>query len=378
MKILYVSAARVPSGTANSINIVRSCSAMAKLGHEVVLLHPASHGPELEKGDPDPFSFYGVPASFRIKRLPCPGRIGGRTLYCASVALYGLAMRPDLVFGRYLRATYYLCRLGFPAVCELHSSVRFKGQKSYFLERLAASANLLAFITISRMMGDHFEQLDPIKRNRKPVLVAGCGGEPLSGEPALSKIQKVTTGLDIGYSGKLDVTKGLGLIGAIASRLPHHDFHVFGGGPEEVAEWRTRMDLRNVHFYGFIPPGDLPGYLGSLDLCLLPCQRNPVNPSGQIFGSPLKMFDYMALKKAVLASDFPEIREILDETCSVLLDPDDPAAWARTIDGLTKNDIRRLGEAAHARFISHHTREARYRRLLAEIDAIRSCRRPGS
>lgn len=87
------------------------------------------------------------------------------------------------------------------------------------------------------------------------------------------------------------------------------------------------------------------------------------------------MFDYMALKKAVIASDFPEVREVLDETCSLLLDPEDPEAWVEAIRGLTLDHIRRLGEAAHERFMLHYTREARYRRLLAEIAAIRSSRR---
>lgn len=367
MKILYVSAALIPSRIANSINIVKSCAAMARLGHEVVLLHPAIGAPEIEKGVEDPHAFYGVDPNFRLKRIPCPDLPGGRGLYCLLSVMFALRFRPDLVFGRYIRATYHLCRCGFPTAYEFHSAIRFKGQKSRFFEKLSASPNLVAFLTVSAAMGEHLRKNEEIRKSGKPVLVFGCGGDPPVAVPRPAAVARNTNGYNIGYGGRLDESKGVGLICELAKLTDRHDFHLFGGSLADIAMWRERIPFPHVHFHGFIPPSDLPRFLAAMDLCLLPCQKNPKNPDQQIFGSPLKMFDYMGQKKAILASDFAEIREVLDETCAVLLDPEDPAAWADAIESLSPGDIRRLGEAAHERFVTTFTREARYRRLLAEL-----------
>ena len=54
-KILYVSSALIPSSTAISINIMKSCHAMAALGHEVVLLAPGINSPEIMADVDAPF-----------------------------------------------------------------------------------------------------------------------------------------------------------------------------------------------------------------------------------------------------------------------------------------------------------------------------------
>lgn len=48
MKILYIATALLPSRKASSINVMKSCSAMAELGHQVVLIVPALESSEIE------------------------------------------------------------------------------------------------------------------------------------------------------------------------------------------------------------------------------------------------------------------------------------------------------------------------------------------
>ena len=87
MKIAYVASAPVPSRVARSVNIVKSCAALAALGHQVVLLLTEAHADEVEPGVDDVFAFYDVPRSFEIRWLPTPRRFGGRTLFSLAVRL---------------------------------------------------------------------------------------------------------------------------------------------------------------------------------------------------------------------------------------------------------------------------------------------------
>ena len=41
----------------------------------------------------------------------------------------------------------------------------------------------------------------------------------------------------------------------------------------------------------------------------------------------MKMFEYMAAGRAILSSDLPVLREVLNEENAILLPPDEPAAW---------------------------------------------------
>lgn len=367
MKILYVSSALIPSRTANSINIVKSCHAMAALGHQVTLLAPNIRSQEIEAGVGDPFAHYGVKRNFSLQTLPCPAMPGGRSLYCLLASRFAARFNPDLVFGRYLRATYQVCRLGFPTVLELHSAIRFKGQKSRYFEKLLERPNLLALITLTEEMADHFRALPMVTKVDKPVLVAGCGGDPPAATLASVELPSVTSGYQVGFAGKLHQVKGMGLISELAQHAAGHDFQIFGGSAEEVSAWQRNDPAPNLHFHGFIPPGELPPRLAALDICLLPSQRNPINPGQKIYGSPLKLFEYMACGKAILASDLPELHEVLDSRTAVFLDPEDPAAWAQAIDSLDRRQLDSLGSAAQAKFLRQFTREARYRRLLEQI-----------
>jgi glycosyltransferase involved in cell wall biosynthesis len=82
--------------------------------------------------------------------------------------------------------------------------------------------------------------------------------------------------------------------------------------------------------------------------------------------SPLKIFEYMASKKAIVASDLPVLREILSETNAILVAPDDLEAWKDAIRKLKDNTLRKkLGSAAHKAFRSKYTWDIRARNVIS-------------
>lgn len=80
----------------------------------------------------------------------------------------------------------------------------------------------------------------------------------------------------------------------------------------------------------------------------------------------MKLFEYMAYGKAIVCSDFPVMREIVESGTDGLLVPsDDIDAWVRAIRDLADPARREaLGRAARARLDREFTWEIRARRVL--------------
>ena len=78
-----------------------------------------------------------------------------------------------------------------------------------------------------------------------------------------------------------------------------------------------------------------------MDICILPNQKvifaNGATKSGMNlskFTSPLKLFEYMSHKKAIIASDLPVLREVLNERNSILVEFDNENEWIEAIEKL--------------------------------------------
>jgi glycosyltransferase involved in cell wall biosynthesis len=132
-----------------------------------------------------------------------------------------------------------------------------------------------------------------------------------------------------------------GLDAVIAGLVQPHDppirLIVAGDGPARPALERQAQQLGvegRVQFIGVQPRRSIPDLIQSFDIAL--------QPRAVSYASPLKLFEYMAAGRAIVAPDQPNIREILnhDET-AMLFDPEEPAAlWGA---------IRRLAADAQSR-----------------------------
>jgi glycosyltransferase involved in cell wall biosynthesis len=76
-----------------------------------------------------------------------------------------------------------------------------------------------------------------------------------------------------------------------------------------------------------------------MDVLLLPNQDKLMVMGEDIgkFTSPLKLFEYMASGRAIVASDLPVIREVLDENSAYLADSSDEKMWLEAIKSIRKD-----------------------------------------
>jgi glycosyltransferase involved in cell wall biosynthesis len=175
----------------------------------------------------------------------------------------------------------------------------------------------------------------------------------------------------IGYVGHLYPGKGMEMIAQLAPQFPHLTFHVVGGRDENLAYWKSRLTFPNVIFHGYVDHSRIDRYFDRFDIALAPLKTRVALEGGKgniaRWTSPLKIFEYMAHGKAIISSDLPVLREVLENNVTALMvPPDDVAAWCHALDRLLKDRMLRqtLGAAALKRLTNAYTWRIRARRVL--------------
>jgi glycosyltransferase involved in cell wall biosynthesis len=163
----------------------------------------------------------------------------------------------------------------------------------------------------------------------------------------------------------------------LARRLPDIDLHVLGG-PAADAEALRALPERpaGLHVHGLRPVADAERLQAAMDVLLAPYARSVATPGGvdtSRWMSPMKVFEYLAAGRAVVCSDLPALREVLeDDVTAVLVDPEDVDAWVDAVerlrdDATVREQLGARGRAVHA---ERFTWEARTRRLLDVWGAV--------
>ncbi len=363
-RVRHLSGSTIPSRAANSIQVMKMCEAMAHEGYEVTLLAPARARAPCESYGPL-WDHYRVEPLFDIRWLPARGPMS-TYVYGFLAALHCRLWRPpDLVFARHLPGALVAALLGCSVIFEAHSDPSAYGRLGPLLfSLLIGRRRLLRLVVVSKALEEEFVRTWPRLRRRQLVVVApdGVDVERFEDLPAPADARRQLGLLDgarfvAGYSGHLYPGRGVEVVLELAGRLPDMQFLLIGGEPEDVESWRdrsVRAGLDNVTLTGFLPNSEVPLHLAACDALLMPYQRGlrtaRGGPDTSRWMSPLKMFEYMAAGRPILASELPVLREVLDESSAILLPPHDVDAWQMGLERLRQDPdlTKRLSHQARA------------------------------
>ena len=78
----------------------------------------------------------------------------------------------------------------------------------------------------------------------------------------------------------------------------------------------------------------------------------------------MKIFEYMAAAKPIIASDLPVLREVLNDSNAILVDPEDIDAWRDALAALRDAETQGSGRKAHEQLLRSYTWQARASRVL--------------
>lgn len=178
-------------------------------------------------------------------------------------------------------------------------------------------------------------------------------------------------GLVAGFVGTFGPWHGVDVLAEAIVRLPREvpvRFLLVGDGDRRPAVERRVADggaSDRVVFAGRIPHDEVPDYLDACDILLSP--HVPMPDGSPFFGSPTKLFEYMAMAKAIAASRLGQIGEVIEEGVSgVLLTPGSVDELVAAIERLAgEAELReRLGQAARARVVEKYTWHASAKRAV--------------
>lgn len=366
MKILYLSVSYIPSRSASSVHAMKMCAALTREGHDVELV--TKHAPRRQEAPiDDVFSFYGVSDRFRITRLARPAVRGGGALYLLRVRnLIRQRRDVNLIYSRDLIGAWLAQGAGLPVIFEAHGLP--SGPQVWLARRLQRGPDLERLVFISQALAELWRESKLLYASTE-ILIAHDAADPI--DDHITDRDDAGGPLRAGYVGHLYPGRGVELIIDMAHELPEVDFHLVGGRPGEIEAWRAQRTPPNVRFHGFVPHREVPALYRGFDVLLMPYQRSVGVRSGRSdtarWMSPMKMFEYLSAGRAILSSDLPVLREVLQhERNALLLDPEDPGAWIGAFRRLQSDSTlrRSLGDRAQRDFLRHHTWSARAQRVV--------------
>ncbi len=372
MKITCIATAQVPSITANSIQVMKVCHALARLGHEITLYVPGRATADRQALA----DLYGLSQPFAVRWLSSLP-LAKRNDFALQAVRLARREGAEMVYTWAIQSAVAALVAGMPAVFEAHDlpTGRLGPLWMRAFLRLPGRKRLVCIThALRRALEARFDVRLP-----EPQVVIAPNGVDLDRyrdlpEPSAARAQLgLAEGITVGCSGHLYAGRGGDLFLALAQSFPQAQFLWVGGREEDVQFFRRLAQeraLTNATFTGFIPQARLPLVQAAADILLMPYGKSIAGSSGGNSAeicSPMKLFDYLAVGRAILSSDLPVIREVLDEQTAVFAPPEDVAGWVEALRPLLEDAglRRRLAERAHALAQSYDW-QARQARILGD------------
>jgi glycosyltransferase involved in cell wall biosynthesis len=162
---------------------------------------------------------------------------------------------------------------------------------------------------------------------------------PMDKEAAYQKIGVDPSQHYVGFIGSFLAHQGIDMLidaaPLILEEKPDTRFLLVGDGPMRSVwnETIQKMGLKeHFIFTGHVPYREVPDYIGAMDICVAPHHRETNQ------ASPVKLFDYMASARPIVASNIEVVEEIIAGCgCAVLIEPDNHEKLAEGILSLLRN-----------------------------------------
>jgi len=347
MKILYHH--RIASKDGQYVHIEEIINALRALGHDVIVVAPRVS----EKSD---FGSDGGWVSKLRSHLP---RVVSEVLefsysfhvflkLCTAIIKH----RPDGIYERYnlfLPAGIWAKKLfNLPLVLEVNSPL-YDERNTYggiVLSSLArwteryTWCNADHVLPVTKVLAHYISQKG-VPDNRMTVVHNGIDPDRFFPSMANNRDDKFKNKLIIGFVGFCREWHKLDEVMTLISNENNPDLMllVVGDGPVSEQLQQQALDLNiadNVHITGLVARKNMPHWLDQIDIAIQPA----VTP----WCSPLKLIEYLAKAKAIVAPDTNNIKELLENNVNaILFDSEDTTDMISAIRKIVNDeDLRKV------------------------------------
>lgn len=393
-RMIYLTQVRFPTEKAHGLQIAQNCEAFADAGYDVELWVAQRFNTPDMRQITDSHAHYGIEKNFTIHNIPCldlyPLAFGNTRLeqlaFYIQVATFTLMAFIMLLFRQvdviYSRDEYVL--LGISALLPrkklaYEAHLYLDGRFTKRIQRMVVQRVGSVIAITPKLREDLIAERGANPQN---VLVAhdGVRAKRFANLPSKADArQQIGWDADVfivGFVGRLHMIGQDKGIGTLIDAMAQCDDVALAlvGGPDAMAEqyrqqW-LKLGLPETHFLyaGQVAPDAVPLYLRAFDVSAMP---HPFTKQFAYYTSPLKLFEYMAAGRAIIASDLPAWADVVThEQDALLVPPQDVTSLAEAIKRLQQDSAlrSRLGTAAQEHVMQHYTWDARANHIKAHLE----------
>lgn len=365
MKILYHH--RTASKDGQAVHIEEMVHALRSLGHEVLVVGPAGADDTHPSGGMgggigDEKGWVSRLRSALPKAVYELLELGYSFLAYRRLAAAARRFQPDVLYERYnlflLAGVMLRCRLDIPLLLEVNAPLveersRFGGlglpwMAGWAEQRAWCGAD--AVLPVTQVLAGHV-QARGVPASRITVIHNGINEAQFAAAPTPAEAKRALgwdDALVLGFTGFVRDWHGVDRVlhWMASERAPARArLLMVGDGPARPALEALARELSlgdRVRFTGVVDRHDIPAHVAAFDIAL--------QPAVVAYASPLKLFEYLALGKAIVAPRVPNLEEILrDGDNAVLFDADQAGGFESALSRLCHDPALRAQVAAGAR-----------------------------
>ena len=382
MQLVYLHDNKITSEMANMVQVVSMCDAFASKGVNVELVTPyfkeKIDNPHeylscrFEMENRLDLSFYSKIKIFN--RLDILGSYFGIRKY-----LNKKKNKASLYFTRSPLIFSLLANKKLPVIYEAHNSKIHNNIKffdRYWSKKVIEASQMsscLAFIPISEKLGDFWREKGVPPQKILP-LHDGFNNrmfkEKIPENEARIKLNLPLEKRIVTYTGSLYPNREIENIIELAKYFSKELF-IVAGGPQENADlyqsFAKEKKINNINFIGPVEHRKIPLYLFASDVLLAMWSEKVPTIN---YCSPLKVFEYMAAGRIIVAHAFPTIKEVIrhEENGLLVIPGDFKDLVEKTNIALNNTNLKSIEKQARAEAFENYTWIKRVAKILEAIN----------
>lgn len=335
-KFFYIAEFNLPSTSAYSIHVLKICDSFANFFKSNLLIVPyidKSYNFKKIKKNYNLKNNFFINSVFRRNRMNFFLRI----IFSLKVVGKLFKYKNDkdvLIYSRSIISSIFLSIFQIKNYLEIHHDLKGLTKFLFFITNTFIFRRNIKFILLHRNL------LNAVPSLKKNYIILDDGVDIKDFDLHKKNNLKNKKNNTCAYFGSLSKGKGLEIIFSIAKRMNNIKFDIYTD--ITFLDKTVINKFRNVKFFNYVSYSKVPLLMSKYDVVLMPYQDKVEARSKNLeiskFMSPLKLFDYLASCKIIIASDLKVYSHILHNNFnSILINYNNIDLWCKKISQVFKS-----------------------------------------